>query len=575
MASGKKRQQTAKIHKSENRHGDSAALQKAAIASQPLPLGETTYSKPIKSLASYDFDAEGVPVKINIVQHPQLFVPSYEVSIPAIGPGTQLVLEKMKADLVLGVPLDVSEIVDPKKAEEVKEKFKEKTISLIAKYIPTVDEETRNILSGYLIQQTLGLGELEIPLNDENLEEVCVNSTMEPIWVYHKKLGWLHTNITITDDAKVYNYATMIGRKVGRQINVLNPLMDAHLVSGDRVNATLAPISTNGNTITIRKFSKNPWTITHLIEYKTISAELAALVWLCIQYELSLVVAGGTGSGKTSMLNCFACFIQPTQRIISIEDTRELNLPSFLHWIPMTTREPNPEGKGGVEMLDLAVNALRQRPDRIIVGEIRRKREAEVLFEAMHTGHSVYATFHADNASEAISRLTNPPIDIPQSMLDAISAIIVQYRHRKLRIRRTLEFAEVVKTLKPDGGITAREHVTHRWNLKDDKINKIGELTSLAQTLNLYAGMTYREIQAELSEKQKVLDYLLKNGVKTTDEVGIIIAEYYRDQAGLMELVNRKVPWKETDLSKTIEELHAKLAETEAKRKAERKKPAA
>jgi len=574
MASGKK-QQTAKKIKSENQNnkGDSAVLQKAAIAPalQPLPSVGTTYSKPVKNLASYDFNAEGVPVTINIVQHPQLFVPSYEVSIPAIGPGTQLVLEKMKADLVLGVSLDISEIVDPKKSEEVKEKFQEKTMALIAKYIPTVDEETRNILSGYLLQQTLGLGELEIPLNDENLEEVCVNSPLEPIWVYHKKLGWLLTNITITDDARVYNYATMIGRKVGRQINILNPLMDAHLVSGDRVNATLAPISTNGNTITIRKFSKNPWTITHLIEYKTISAELAALVWLCIQYELSLVVAGGTGSGKTSMLNCFACFIQPTQRIISIEDTRELNLPSFLHWLPMTTREPNPEGKGGIEMLDLAVNALRQRPDRIIVGEIRRKREAEVLFEAMHTGHSVYATFHADNASEAISRLTNPPIDIPQSMLDAISAIIVQYRHRKLRIRRTLEFAEVVKTLKPDGGITAKEHVTHRWNLKEDKINKVGELTSLAQTLNLYAGMTFREIQAELSEKQKVLDYLLKNQVKTTDEVGIIIAEYYRDEAGLMELVNRNVPWKETDLSKTIEELHAKLAETEAKRKAERK----
>ena len=185
---------------------------------------------------------------------------------------------------------------------------------------------------------------------------------------------------------------------MGKEITTLNPLMDAHLKTGDRVNATLFPISSKGNTITIRKFAVKPWTVTSLIKEKTISYEGAALLWLAVQNEMSLLVTGGTASGKTSMLNMIANFFPPNQRIISIEDTRELMLPEILHWVPMETRLPNPEGKGGVEMLDLIVNSLRMRPDRIIVGEIRRKREAEVLFEAMRTGHSVYGTLHANNA---------------------------------------------------------------------------------------------------------------------------------------------------------------------------------
>ena len=216
------------------------------------------------------------------------------------------------------------------------------------------------------------------------------------------------------NEEMIYDYASMIARKVGRQINVLNPMLDAHLPTGDRVNSTVFPISQFGNTLTIRKFSKNPWTITNLIRSKTVSPEVAALIWICIQNELSLIVSGGTGSGKTSFLNAMAGLIPANQRIISIEDTRELTLPSFLHWIPMNTREANPEGKGEVTMLDLMVNALRQRPDRILVGEIRRQREAEILFEAMHTGHSVYATLHADNSEQTISRLLNPPINIPK-----------------------------------------------------------------------------------------------------------------------------------------------------------------
>jgi flagellar protein FlaI len=392
-----------------------------------------------------------------------------------------------------------------------------------------------DVLAVYLIQKTLGLGEMEALLSDEQLEEVTVNNARDPVWVYHKKFGWCKTNLRLKNEEMVYDYASMIARKVGRQINILNPTLDAHLPSGDRVNATLFPISSFGNTITIRKFSRNPWTITSFIKSKTVTSDVAGLIWLCMQNELSLLVTGGTGSGKTSFLNAMAGLIPANQRIISIEDTRELTLPSFLHWVPMTVREANPEGKGEVTMLDLMVNSLRQRPDRIIVGEIRRQREAEVMFEAMHTGHSVYATLHADNAQQTISRLTNPPINVPHEMLDALSGIVVTFRHRRFNIRRVLEFAEVSKK--------GEANVLYRWDLKSDKMKNVARMSTLVETLSLYAGLSDKEIESDIGEKMEVLDWMVKKGFDDVDQVGQIVSNYYINVDEVMDAVKKGKGW--------------------------------
>ncbi|PSH00828.1 MAG: CpaF family protein, partial [Nanohaloarchaea archaeon SW_7_46_7] len=212
------------------------------------------------------------------------------------------------------------------------------------------------------------------------------------------------------------------------------------------VNSTIQPISTHGNTITIRKFARDPWTVIDFIKNGTINKEVAAFLWLCLQYELSVLVSGGTGAGKTSLLNILMPFIPPSQRIISIEDTREVQLPEFLHWVPLTTREANPEGKGEISMLDLLVNSLRMRPDRILVGEIRKKRQAEVLFEAMHTGHSVYSTIHADTAEQTVQRLLNPPIDVAEQMVKSVDVNVVMFRERRRNFRRVFQVAEVTKS---------------------------------------------------------------------------------------------------------------------------------
>src|SRR3989344_5049048 len=246
----------------------------------------------------YSFYSENIPVNITIESVKDEFVLIYNVSISQISTNTELVLDKIRDELVNKVKLGIADITDPKKMEFVKGKFKETIVYLIEKYFPDISEETKNFFTTYLMHKSFGLGKIEIIMNDQNLEEVVVNNADDPIWVYHHVHGWLKTNIFLKDEGLIKHYSSLIARQVGRSITMLTPLLDAHLETGDRVNATLFPITMKGNTITIRKFSEKPITITDMLKSKTISLSAAALIWSGVQYELSAIVSGGTASGK-------------------------------------------------------------------------------------------------------------------------------------------------------------------------------------------------------------------------------------------------------------------------------------
>ncbi len=498
----------------------------------PEKAQKTTSKKESDVLDTYEFHSKDIPITIRIRKVDGEYVKIYDVSISDISPTTESILEKIRNVLIEKVNLGIVDITDEKRVNIVEERFKETIEVLIERYFPESDENTKGFLTTYLIQKSLGLGTIELLMSDELLEEIVVNSADDPVWVYHKRHGWLKTTIRLPSEDQTKHYATSIARKVGRQFTVMNPLLDAHLEGGDRVNATLVPISTGGNTMTIRKFSKDPWTITKFLRSNTISVDAASIIWLAMQYEMSALVTGGTASGKTSTMNVLASFIPPNQRVLSIEDTRELHLPSFLHWVPLNTRQSNTEGKGQVSMQDLLVNSLRMRPDRILVGEIRRKQEAETLFEAIHTGHSVYATFHANNAEETVQRLTNPPIDVPKTMLPAISLLITQFRNRRTGLRRTFQIAEIL----PDATV----NVLKQYDAKKDVLLDANPSKSLLKTIQLYTGMSSADIKQDLKEKQLVLKYLVDKDISSVDGVGRVMAEYYTDKKSLLAAVRSK-----------------------------------
>lgn len=501
-------------------------------ASQPSPMftPKIIRREPSKdAIESYELEIDKAKVDISIEKADE--GKRYSLYYPEVDIATRALLEEIRKELISVTAVAVGEIVDQKSVEKVKRRFMDDAGKLLRDKIPGIAKETEDFLVGMLMQEMLGLGKIEFLINDPKLEEIVIVNSRE-IRVYHPRYGWLQTNIGLNSEDEVTNYANIIARRVGRQISVLTPLLDAHVVTGDRANAVLYPIATKGNTITIRKFARDPYTIIDLINNNTLSKDIAALLWLAIEYEMNIIFSGGTASGKTVCLNACMPFIPPNHRIISMEDTRELMLPTFLYWCPLVTRTPNAENKGSVSMLDLLVNSLRMRPDRIVLGEIRRQQEAEVLFEAMHTGHSVYSTVHADTANETIRRLINPPINIPPSMLNSVNLNVVMFRDRRRGIRRVSQLAEFIP-----GKETLSANLLYRWVSENDKFVQHNKSLAFFDDLSRNTGMDEREIQREIEYKKAIFDWLIKNKIRDLESLGKVMNYYYTDREKLSRIM--------------------------------------
>ncbi len=483
-----------------------------------------------KEIQSYNLFSDNIPITIRILDiNKNVFV--YEVIVPIIRQGTEAIINLLTTKISEEVDVTSEELINPRMMEIIKKRFYDKAIEKLKDKFPQLDEVTKKILAGFIIHKMYGLKDVELLMSDDNLEEISINGSEQPIAVYHKKIGWCITNLKPNNEEEVLNFASSIGRKVGKSISFMNPLMDARLISGDRVQATLFPISNSGNTITIRKFSKNPWTVTQYIKNRTINSEIAAFIWLAIHYELSIMIAGGTASGKTSCLNAFTALIPPNQRIISIEDIREISLPKPVHWnwVPLTVREGRSEGAGNISMLDLMITSLRMRPDRIIVGEVRKKKQAEVLFEAIHTGHSVYTTIHADNAEQAFVRVVEEPLSIPKIELEGLHLIVIMFRDRRRGFRKLIQVAELVPIPGDIGERDIKINLLYRWAPKNDSWDKLQNSERVINEIALHTGMSEDDIKIDLKEKKDVLDWMVKHDVMDINSFGKIIEVYYRD----------------------------------------------
>ncbi len=490
---------------------------------------------PGEVMEQYSFSADNVNADVKIILHARDNHPFYSLYVQTFGPYTEVLLDELRDKVASSISIEAIDLSDVEQAKELKLQFAEATKKQLVQVFRGLSPEILDSLTGQMLHRLYGLGELELLMADNNLEEIAINSSKTAVTIYHRNYGWLQTNLAMPNEEHIQNLSAQIARKNGREITNLHPILDAHLLSGDRVNATLFPISSFGNTLTIRRFARKPWSVVDFIgKMHTMNAEMASWLWLAMQYELSMLVAGSTASGKTSALNALCTFIPSHQRVITIEDVREISLPEYMqwNWVPLTTRNPNPEGMGGVTMLDLLLSSLRMRPDRLIVGEMRTRQEAEALFEAMHTGHSVYATIHADSAHQVLRRLVEPPISIPALEVEAIDLILVQYRDRRGNARRTYEIAEV-----ESGTTNEQTNVSNifRWSARGDTFEKMNEPTRLIQKLNMHTGMTEREIKEEVLNRMTILEWMLKHDCSSMNQVGKIMHAFYANPALIHE----------------------------------------
>ncbi len=399
------------------------------------------------------------------------------------------------------------------------------------------ENQNNNISNKYLdnlsrrfLRDIIGYGQIDPLIQDDELEEIMIIGTSKPIFVYHRKYGMMKTNIQFSNETELRDLIDSIARQINRRIDQESPILDGRLADGSRINATIPPVSADGPSLTIRKFRQDPLTIIDLINSRTVSLDLAGFLWLCIDglgvKSANAIISGGTSSGKTTTLNALSAFINPNERIITIEDTLELQIPHE-HVIRMETRPANVEGKGELTMNDLVKNSLRQRPDRIIVGEVRAD-EAITLFTALNTGHSGFGTLHSNDARETITRLTNEPMSVPEIMIQAIDFIIMQnriYTPSGMSFRRVSEVAEVVGM--EEG--TVQLNKIFQWNPERDTIDNVGVTSNTLQQIATLSGKSIPELKSEIENRKIVLKHMINQNIRSVDGVNSVIELYYKN----------------------------------------------
>ncbi|WP_455645069.1 CpaF family protein [Methanosphaera sp.] len=388
-----------------------------------------------------------------------------------------------------------------------------------------INETTTNQnIKNKLLNDLKGHGEIDILLNDDELEEIMIIGPGKPIYVYHRTKGMMITEIILKDE-EIRQIIEKIANNIQRKIDKQTPLLDARLEDNSRINATIPPLTPDGPTLTIRKFKKDPYNIINLINMKTITSELAAFLWVVIEglnvKPSNIIISGGTGSGKTTTLNTLTSFIPPHERIITIEDTLELQIPHE-HIIRTETKPPNIENKGEITMNLLLKNALRQRPDRIIIGEVRSK-EAITLFSALNTGHSGMGTLHSNSAQETITRLINPPMNVPNIMINSIDFIIMQnriYHPTKGIVRRITEVAEIV------GMETDKVQLNKifKYDINKDNLTYEAIHCNALEKIASLSGISYQDIYNEIKKRKTYLE----NFVDENQNIQEYINNYYQ-----------------------------------------------
>ena len=385
----------------------------------------------------------------------------------------------------------------------------------------------------YVLRDFVGYGSIDSLILDPDVEDISSDGVGVPIFVFHSKFESVKTSVVFQEEDSLNSFIVMLGQRCGKAVSVSSPILDGTTPEGHRVQATYSrEVTTRGASFTIRRFKERPFTPVDLVQMGSASDEMVAYFWLAAEQGESLIICGGPAAGKTSTLNAIALFIPPTSKIVSIEDTREVNLPHE-NWIPGATRsgsgDRGSDGKaaGEVDMFDLVRAALRQRPNYIIVGEVRGK-ETYTMFQAMATGHTTYSTMHADSVKSMVNRLENPPINTPRILLSALNNVVIQIQTRTEKgvVRRLKQVLEIVG-FEPETNELITNTV-YEWDPANDSFVFKGHSFLFDKIMEL-RNYTAEEMDSEFKRRTEVIRYLVEHKINDYRQLWQTIAQYYKD----------------------------------------------
>ncbi|UUX93923.1 type II/IV secretion system ATPase subunit [Methanoplanus endosymbiosus] len=456
----------------------------------------------------------------------------YNVIEPFLNKAEEELFKEIKQRLFETLDVNTKDITK----EESYEILKVSVSDIISDYGIKTDPPTKAKILYQIYKEFLGDGLIDPIMHDKFIEDISCDGLNTPIFIYHSNYESMETTLSYENSISLDSFVTRLAQRAGKYISIAEPMLDATMSDGSRIQMTLGTeVTANGSTFTIRKFKEEPITPTDLIEWGTFTPLSIAYIWLAVEGGKSCIFAGGTASGKTTTLNAISLFIPPLAKIVSLEDTRELKLP-HQNWIPSITRESfDSDGKGSIDMYELLRAALRQRPEYIIVGEVRGN-EALTLFQAMSTGHITYATMHADSVASVVHRLENPPLNVPRNMLNALHLVSVQVQSRVggQRIRRNKQLIEIL-----DIDPRTRELITNdvfKWYPATDEIRYSGKSYILEEIME-ERGWNEERIREELKRRQEILEWMRIKKLRNYKDVGKVLMSYYRDPDTIMNLV--------------------------------------
>lgn len=536
MLFGKKDKETKKV-----------LITKKAVAKEPLQKGPSKALKEkiteIKKITEPNIEE----LELRQIKEPYSYVRLtydhnkheyfYEVIEPTLNEKEQETLEFVKDTLIRTLEYGMKEETIGQRTSYLKENIDK---ILKARNI-ILDEVSKERINYYIVRDFIGYGKIEVLMIDSMIEDISCDGPKTPLFIYHRAYENVRTNIMFKDDYELDSFVISLAQKCGKQISVADPILDATMPDGSRLQSTYSKEVTDGSSFTIRRFKENPLTPPDLVRLNTMSAEMAAYLWLAVQHGESMLVCGGTASGKTTALNASLLFIPPQMKIVSIEDTREINLPHE-NWIAGCTRTgfTKGEGKSGeIDMFELLKAALRQRPQYLIVGEVRGK-EAHILFQAMATGHVTYSTFHAEAPELMVQRLEGKPIELPRVSLNALDMALFQI-HTKVRdrtVRRVERIIEIVGIDSDTGELIT--NTLFQWNSANDTFSFLGT-SYLFEKIMQKKNITMEEMREEYARRVDIIKWMVKKNIRVYLEVANIITAYYKEPEEIIKKVRTEL----------------------------------